>query len=124
MMSSVIATATDILLFTLVFTTFLPVFESELISGFIGMCINFVLQKKYVFDLQRNQLIAFILSIILSIVALLLGGLLIDFLVEFDLMAKYLIIPKLIVIGSKFFFNFFTKRWIFEKKGVSGKKLS
>lgn len=117
MASSAVATAVDILLFTFVFTTFLPVFESELISGFIGMCINFVLQKKYVFDLQRKQINAFVLSIAFSFVALFLGGFLIKYLVEVPIFAQYLIIPKLIVIGFKFFFNYFTKRWVFEKKG-------
>lgn len=123
-MSSAIATAIDILLFTLVFTQFLPVLESELISGFIGMVINFILQKKYVFDLQRNQIVAFMLSIALSFLALFLGGLLIDFLVGFELLAAYLIIPKLMVMAAKFFFNYFTKRWIFEKKGINGKPIN
>ena len=48
--SSLVATVVDVLLFTYVFTEFLTVFQSELLAGFIGMCINFILQKKYVFQ--------------------------------------------------------------------------
>ncbi|UKN02141.1 GtrA family protein [Paracrocinitomix mangrovi] len=124
MLASVIATLVDIILFTFVLTQFLPVFESELIAGFVGMCINFFIQKKYVFELKRNQVIAFALSISLSLVAILLGGLIVKFLVTFDFFATYLILAKLIVVGIKFFFNFFTKRWVFERKGIKGKGLS
>ncbi len=116
--SSVVATAVDICLFTFVLTKFLPVFQSELISGFIGMLINFALQKRFVFHLQRNQYAAFALSVSFSLIALFLGGILIDNLVRVELLATYIILPKLIVTGFKFFFNYFTKRWVFEKKGL------
>lgn len=114
--SSVVATGADILLFTFVFTQFLPVFESEILSGFIGMLINFVLQKRFVFHLQRNQYLAFFMSVGFSLFGLFLGGFLIQSLVKIELLATYLILPKLIVTGFKFFFNYFTKRWVFEKK--------
>jgi putative flippase GtrA len=116
--SSVVATGADILLFTFVFTQFLPVFESEILSGFIGMLINFVLQKRFVFHLQRNQYLAFFMSVGFSLFGLFLGGFLIQSLVKIELLATYLILPKLIVTGFKFFFNYFTKRWVFEKKGL------
>ena len=116
--SSVVATGADILLFTFVFTQFLPVFESEILSGFIGMLINFVLQKRFVFHLQRNQYLAFFMSVGFSLFGLFLGGFLIQSLVKIELLATYLILPKLILTGFKFFFNYFTKRWVFEKKGL------
>ncbi len=116
--SSVVATGADILLFTFVFTQFLPVFESEILSGFIGMLINFVLQKRFVFHLQRNQYLAFFMSVGFSLFGLFLGGFLIQSLVKIELLATYLILPKLILTGFKFFFNYYTKRWVFEKKGL------
>ena len=116
--SSVVATAIDILLFTFVFTKFLPVFESEILSGFIGMLVNFVLQRRFVFHLQRNQYIAFFMSVGFSLFGLFLGGFLIESLVKVELLATYLILPKLMVTGFKFIFNYLTKRWVFEKKGV------
>ncbi|MFT6137647.1 MAG: putative flippase GtrA [Salibacteraceae bacterium] len=119
--SSVVATGLDILLFTFVFTNFLPVFESEILSGFIGMLVNFVLQKRFVFHLQRNQYMAFFLSLGFSLFGLFLGGFLIESLVKIELLATYLILPKLMVTGFKFFFNYFTKRWVFEKKGWTTK---
>ena len=116
--SSVVATGADILLFTFVFTQFLPVFESEILSGFIGMLINFVLQKRFVFHLQRNQYLAFFMSVGFSLFGLFLGGFLIQSLVKIELLATYLILPKLILTGFKFFFNYYTKRWVFEKNGL------
>jgi len=104
-----------------VFTKFLPVFESEILSGFIGMLVNFVLQKRFVFHLQRNQYMAFFMSVGFSLFGLFLGGFLIESLVKVELLATYLILPKLMVTGFKFIFNYFTKRWVFEKKGLVSK---
>ncbi len=114
--SSAIATAVDICLFMFVFYPILNIFLAEFFSGFIGMIINFYLQKKYVFKLNRNAYIAFSLSIFFSLIALLIGSLLMKGLVTIPILATYVIIPKIMVIGFKFFFNFFTKKWIFEKK--------
>lgn len=121
--SSAVATLVDFCLFTFVLSHYLDIFYAEIISGFVGMTINFFLQKKYVFDLQRNQVWAFVLSIVFSFVGLFLGGLLMQHLAKMDLFIEYLFVAKLIVIGAKFIFNYFTKRWIFEKKGITGKEL-
>lgn len=114
--SSAIATLVDICLFIFVLYPILNVFLAEFISGFVGMIINFYLQKKYVFKLNRDAYAAFSLSILFSLIALLLGSLIMKGLVTFPILAAYIIIPKIMVIGFKFFFNFFTKKWIFEKE--------
>lgn len=117
--SSIIATLVDISIFMFVLQKIMGVFEAELIAGFVGMIINFILQKKYVFKLNRNLYSAFFLSIAFSLVALFLGGLMMQGLSTIPLFYTYIIIPKLMVIGFKFFFNFFTKKWIFEKRAIA-----
>ena len=116
--SSVVATVVDFVLFLFVLSPILKPFWAEFFSGFVGMVINFFLQKKFVFTLRRNAYAAFGLSILFSLIALLLGSYLMKFLVTIDFLAEYIVIAKIIVVGTKFFFNYFTKRRIFEKKQV------
>jgi len=113
-MASGIATLLDIILFRFVFTLYFNVFTSEILAGFCGMITNFILQKRFVFKLNRNAFSAFALSMFSSIVILLIGGGIMLLMVQIPLFAKYLLIPKILVIGMKFFLNYFTKRWIFE----------
>ena len=114
--SSALATLVDISVFIFILEPLIDIFWAEFISGFIGMIINFILQKKYVFQLKRNIHSAFVLSIAFSFFALLIGSFMMKGLNSISFLASYIIIAKLIVIGFKFFFNFFTKKWIFEKK--------
>jgi putative flippase GtrA len=113
--SSAIATLVDFVLFLFVLSPILPIFWAEFFSGLAGMLINFFLQKRYVFTLRRNAYIAFALSLASSLIALLLGSYLMTYLVQIPLLAKYILLAKIIVVGSKFFFNYFTKRRIFER---------
>ena len=118
--SSAVASVVDLVLFTFVLTKIfnLEIFTAEIIAGFVGMVINFILQKRFVFYLQRNLYVAFSLSIGFSLIALFLGGFAIKYLVTIPIFSSYLIIPKVMVMGSKFFFNYLTKRWVFEKKSL------
>lgn len=114
--SSVLATVVDFVLFLFVLSPVLKPFWAEFFSGFVGMVINFFLQKRFVFTLRRNAYAAFGLSILFSLIALLLGSYLMQFLVSFDFFKEYLVIAKVMVVASKFFFNYFTKKRIFEKR--------
>ena len=115
-LASGVATAVDFLLFRFVFYLIMPVFSAELLSSFIGMCINFVLQKKFVFELKRKAAVAFALSIGSSIVVMLIGAFVITQLVKFPYLAAHISIAKVIVIGLKFGMNFFIKQWVFENR--------
>lgn len=115
-LTSGVATAIDFALFTFVFSKIMPLFYAEILASFIGMVINFFLQKRYVFDLQRKAYVAFTMSIVSSILVMLLGAYVITQLVKIDYLEKHLFIAKIIIIGMKFGLNFFIKQWIFERK--------
>jgi putative flippase GtrA len=117
--TSGLATGIDFILFSFVFVNYMNVFSAELLAGGIGMLINFFLQKKYVFKLQRNVYQALALSIGFSLIGLFLGAFLIKGLATISFFAAHLMLAKVLVIGSKFLFNYFTKRWVFEKRGIS-----
>jgi len=114
--SSTIATAVDYCLYqVLIYNGFLPA-KANLISAGTGLIINFILQKKYVFDLNRKLRTAFVISFISSLIGLTIGTLLIHFLSQIDFFSKYQMITKALVTGIIFFYNFYMKRFAFEKK--------
>lgn len=113
---SYVGTVVDFALFRFAFYYWFPLFYAELFASFIGMIINFFLQKKYVFNPNRNTYIAFALSILSSFIVMSLGALLITQLIKLPLFEKFISLAKIGVIGFKFLINFFTKRWIFEKR--------
>jgi putative flippase GtrA len=116
--SSAVATVVDYTLYiVLVKNLFSPV-VSHIISASTGMLINFFLQKRYIFQLNRKVSHAFIMSIGVSIGGILLGSLFIYLLNKIAFFADNQYITKLLVTGAIFFYNFYFKRYSFEKKFI------
>lgn len=113
--SSLLGTAADFLSFSFVFRFLTPLFWAEICAAFIGMVINFFMQKRFVFTLNRKPTNAFLLSVAFSLAFMYLGALGIKTLGDIEFFAEHLLLAKLIVMGSKFVLNFFSKRWVFEK---------
>lgn len=109
-----LATICDFALFTFVLTKVLPVFWAELGAAFVGMIINFFMQKRFVFMLNRKAYQAFFLSITTSVLLMVLGAFAMKGLTEIAFFATHLVIAKILIMGSKFLVNYFTKRWVFE----------
>jgi len=116
--SSSLATAVDYGLYLfLVGAYFTPVI-SNIISAGTGMLINFVIQKKYVFELQRDLKVTFLISFLTSLIGLGIGTLLIYLLNKNLFFAENQFLTKGLVIGLVFFYNFYMKRFAFEKRFV------
>jgi len=116
-LASFIATLTDYLLyllFTLLFL-FAPV-PSNIVSSFCGMLVNFLLHKKMVFSLQRKAHHAFLLSVLVSVGGIGLGTTIIYLLTQYPFFTQHQYITKLIATGIVFFYNFYFKRFAFEKR--------
>lgn len=113
---SSIATLLDFVLFRFVFYYLLPLFWAEVLASFIGMVLNFFLQKKYVFELKRKSYPAFFLTLFFSILILLIGAFLMTQLIKIPIFLEYISLAKIGVMGFKFLLNFFTKQWVFEKR--------
>lgn len=114
-MVSGLATICDFALFTFVFSKILPVFWAEIISAFIGMVINFYMQKRFVFSLKRKASQAFLMSLGTSIIIMFVGAFTLKALTQISIFAQYLVLAKILVMGGKFILNFHTKKWVFEK---------
>jgi len=115
--SSGVATIVDMGLFgILTKVTDLPEELINVISSLVGMLINFFLQKKYIFELNRKVSTAFILSLIVSLGGIFLSTSIIHYLLRMNFFEMYPILAKLIATGIVFFYNFYLKRFSFEKK--------
>jgi putative flippase GtrA len=116
--TSSIATAIDYGIY-ISLTTIIMASEStsHAISYTIGMIINFFLQKRFIFLLQRKLYQAFGLSVVFSLVGWLISQGLFNLLILYtDFFHNNDILAKIIVTFVIFFYNFYTKRFSFEKK--------
>ena len=90
---------------------------SHAISYTIGMIINFFLQKRFIFLLQRKLYQAFGLSILFSLIGWIISQGIFNLLISYTgFFHKNDILAKIIVTFVIFFYNFYTKRFSFEKK--------
>ena len=81
-----------------------------------GMISNFLLQKKFVFSTKRNIYLIFFMTIGFSVASFLLNQWLFSWLRNnFEFLSQHTYISKVIVTGIMFIFNFYTKRFSFER---------
>jgi putative flippase GtrA len=114
--TSFIASTVDYTLYLLLVHSGLPKAWSNVISMSCGMLVNFLLQKRFIFNLRRKVSSAFIISISFSILGIGISTLLIYLISIIPFFNHYQFITKLIVMGIMFFYNFYTKKLAFEKK--------
>jgi len=114
--SSAIATAVDFVLYNILVGQFFAPVISNVISASVGMLINFFLQKNYVFDVNRKISGAFLISLSTSIVGIGISTLIIYLLNMIPFFQDYQFITKAVATGILFFYNFYMKRFAFEKR--------
>lgn len=115
-MTSSVATMVDYILYQILVKYIFSPVVSNIISASVGMLINFVLHKKYIFKLNRSVKAAFLISLLVSIGGISLGTVIIKFLNGIELFDSNQYIIKAIATGIVFFYNFYMKRFAFEKK--------
>jgi len=115
-MSSSVATIVDYVLYQVLVRYFFSPVVSNLISATVGMVINFFLQKKYIFELKRSVNIAFIISLLVSVGGIGISTIIIHFLNNSEILSGNQYIIKAIATGTVFFYNFYLKRFAFEKR--------
>jgi len=115
--SSGVATAVDVGLFTMLSRwTSMSEPVINVISSLVGMVINFILQKKFIFELNRKASTVFLISLVVSLVGIGISTTIIHFMIKIPAVAEFPIIAKLVATGIVFFYNFYMKRFAFEKK--------
>ncbi len=116
--TSSIATAIDYGIYILLTTLMLASDSTaHAISYTVGMIINFFLQKRFIFLLKRKLYQAFGLTVIFSLIGWLISQGLFNGLISYiDFFRQNDILAKIIVTFVIFFYNFYSKRFSFEKK--------
>lgn len=114
--SSAIATLVDYGLYLFLVNRIFAPTTSNIISAGTGMLINFFLQKTYVFDVQRKLSTAFVISLSTSLVGIGISTGIIYLLNMMPFFQEYQFITKAVATGTLFFYNFYMKRFAFEKR--------
>lgn len=115
-LTSSVATSVDYLLYLALVYTFLTPVLSNVIAYSVAVLVNFILQKQFIFSLERKLKMVFFLAMAVSLGGLILGTSLIWLLIKVPFFDKYQFITKLCVTGILFFYNFYFKRYVFEKR--------
>ena len=89
---------------------------SNVLGYSLAVLLNFTLQKLFIFDLNRSQRDAFLMSIAVSIGGLGLSTLFVFLLSKLSFFQQYELLMVMTVSGVLFFYNFYLKRYSFEKK--------
>lgn len=87
-----------------------------MISYTCSMLINFVLQRFFVFDVRRKVRTVFLIAALVSLGAITLSSVLFIGLTSLPFFAKNHFLAKGIATGIVFFYNFYLKRYAFEKR--------
>ena len=117
-MTGAVATTADYVIYLVLVGRFFSPVVSNVISYSCGMVINFLLQKRFVFSLQGPAYRAFILSLMVSMGGLALSTGIIYGLTRMEFFSNYQFITKLCATGVVFFYNFYLKRYVFERKFI------
>jgi putative flippase GtrA len=116
--TSSVATLADYglyLSFTLLFMMHESV--SHAISYTVAMVLNFLLQKRFIFNTNRKVMHVFGLSVMFSLIGWALSQGLFNLLIHTSgFFGQYDILAKMLTTATIFLYNFYTKRWSFEKK--------
>lgn len=115
-LSGLVATSVDYGLYMLLVERVLSPVASNIVSYSCAVVINFLMQKRFVFQLKGSANRAFVLSMVVSAVGLLLSTALVYGLTQITFLDKRQYLLKLIATGVIFFYNFYMKRYVFERR--------
>lgn len=117
--TSFIATLWEYGLYSLFIYVFLLDKTVAHISSFaIAMVTNFFLQRYFVFQLNRPVMKVFAIAMTVSLGGLLLSSLIFSSLMTVPFFVKYHYVAKMLSSATTFLYNFYLKRFAFEKKFV------
>ena len=114
--SGLVATSIDYGLYMLLVDRIFPPVLSNIISYSCSVVVNFILQKQFVFDLKGSVSKAFMGAMLVSAGGMLISTGIVYFLSAGSLFSLPQYLIKLIATGIVFFYNFYFKRYVFERR--------
>ena len=116
--ASATATTLDYLFYFILLQFGLSKTLSNFISYPFGVVFNFILQKKYIFSMQRGLKKTFILAMMVSAGGWAMNATLFGLFMKVPFLETYHWFTKILVNGIIFFYNFYGKRYVFEKRFI------
>lgn len=117
-LSGLLATAINYGLYLLLVNRFFAPVPANLIAYSTAVIVNFLLQKHFVFTAQGKLSVLFLRAMLVSIVGLGIDTGIIYLLNRQPFFADHQAITKLVSTGIVFFYNFYFKRYAFERKFI------
>lgn len=115
--TSLIATALEYGLYSLfVYILLMDKTRAHISSFAIAMVTNFFLQRFFVFELNRPVAKVFAMAMTVSLGGLLLSSLIFSGLMQIPFFVQHHYLAKVMASGTIFLYNFYLKRYAFEKK--------
>ena len=116
LMTSGFVTALDYVCYLLLVAyVFSPVI-ANIVSYTVIMILNFMLQRYFVFELERPIKRTFALAMLISTGGLVISTVMIYALDQYEYLSDRQFVLKAIVTATLFFYNFYLKRFAFERK--------
>ena len=111
-----LATGVDYVIYFLLYNQGVAPVWAQVFAYAVSVQVNFLFQKFLVFEQNRSTSTVYWLSMLVSLGGLLLSAALIYLFNLFPFFQQYQILAKLGTTGLLFFYNFYAKRYVFEKR--------
>jgi putative flippase GtrA len=113
-----VATVVDYAIYLSLVNRVLSPVWAQVAAYSVSVVVNFLLQRRFVFDLQRSVGTAFGWSLLVSAGGLVLSTGIIYVLNLYPFFQDNQLITKILTSGLVFFYNFYCKHYVFEKRFV------
>ena len=111
-----LATTIDYLIYFPLFARGVAPVLAQVIAYSVSVVFNFLFQKFFVFEQKGSTQATFLLSMLVSAGGLGISTALIYGLNQLPFFHQYQLLTKLITTGIVFFYNFYCKRYVFERR--------
>ncbi len=116
--ASATATAVDYLLYFILLQFGFTKTLANFTSYPVGVVFNFMLQKKYIFSMKRGLRKTFLLAMLISAGGWAMNTTLFGLFMQVPFLETYHWFAKILVNGIIFLYNFYGKRYVFEKRFI------
>lgn len=111
-----LATGIDYLIYFPLFANGVAPAKAQIMAYSVSVIFNFLFQKFFVFEQKGSTRSTFLYSMLVSVGGLGISTALIYALNQIDFFHQYQLLTKLLTTGIVFFYNFYCKRYVFERR--------
>jgi putative flippase GtrA len=114
--ASGLSTLVDYIIFFSALSAGISIVPSQVIAQVSGFISNLMLQRNWVFRLERSNLHVFWRLSVTVPIGLTIGAVSVYLLAQIPLIYEYKILAKVITSILLFVYNYYSRRWVFQRK--------